>query len=508
MPRPRRLYKEKDSGKYYYIIDGGKKYVTVPAGISSSNLSKINIKNIINLASTKRRKPGAKRQPKFQKKIISGLEKTEQGGLPLYLFKSQRKFATLDEIAKNSDDTSVDKLSKLLLKGITATPSSSKIAPTIAMMTQTAPMTSEAGVQTSAKVTTKPKRKLGEPFVPTGMESKEDERKGESKEAEPRSKATLVKSNAVVKIMEQMARNNESLDYDNVRAYIKKYHQGEVGFQKNIGRAKYDDALEAYNILNPVQQTSVTTSNLMPPPPPRPTRKITTLSDILSPTTAYETSSEMGNYVRGLMKQGGVRGTQTETETEVEGAGYDGDGLYNDEIEKIAKKRIKDYVPVIASDQLDELPKYVARGDKRFGFVINTNPSTSDGSGNDGMRPGHWRAVFINNEDDYPSIEYFDPLAEGKMPEDLIKMCRRIAVKMNPEVMFKYKQNMLRRQSKLTSNCGWHCVKFLDDRYNGIPYSESSGYDAYMEGLNNTPDASRDGEKEIASYIKKYESYI
>jgi hypothetical protein len=124
------------------------------------------------------------------------------------------------------------------------------------------------------------------------------------------------------------------------------------------------------------------------------------------------------------------------------------------------------------------------------------------------MRPGHWRAVFINNEDDYPSIEYFDPLAEGKMPEDLIKMCRRIAVKMNPEMMFKYKQNMLRRQSKLTSNCGWHCIKFLDDRYNGVPYSVASGYDDYMENLNNTPDASRDGEKEITSYIKKYESYI
>jgi len=492
MPRPRRLYKEKDSGKYYYIIDGGKKYVTVPAGISSSNLSKINIKNIINLASTKRRKPGAKRQPKFQKKIISGLEKTEQGGLPLYLFKSQRKFATLDEIAKNSDDTSVDKLSKLLLKGITATPSSSKIAPTIAMMTQTAPMTSEAGVQTSAKVTTKPKRKLGEPFVPTGPESKEDE---------PKKRRKQIDVDELVNVIGEVDRRG-SVNFNNVKGYLDEFYGKEQ--YTGITQSKFDKALGKYEKLaysTPLDAQPPSMS--MPPPPPRPT-KVTTLSDI----NPYETSSEMGNYVRGLMKQGGVRGTQTETETEVEGAGYDGDGLYNDEIEKIAKKRIKDYVPVIASDQLDELPKYVARGDKRFGFVINTNPSTSDGSGNDGMRPGHWRAVFINNEDDYPSIEYFDPLAEGKMPEDLIKMCRRIAVKMNPEVMFKYKQNMLRRQSKLTSNCGWHCVKFLDDRYNGIPYSESSGYDAYMEGLNNTPDASRDGEKEIASYIKKYESYI
>ena len=500
MPRPRRMYKDKETGKYYYTINGKRKYVKVPEGVSSKRLAKINIQNIINLPSARRRKKGGLRQPKFAQKIAPNLERTDQGGLPLYLFKSQRKIATLDEIAKNSDDTSIDKLTKLLLKGLTPAPSSSKIPGTITMMTQTAPITAEAGSQTRGTV--KITRKLGQPFRPTGAESKEDERKGESKEAEPRSKATLVKSNAVVKIMEQMARNNESLDYDNVRAYIKKYHQGEVGFQKNIGRAKYDDALEAYNILNPVQQTSVTTPDVMPPPPPRPTRRITTLSDILPPTTASETEDYTTN--RRGQRVGGV----TQTETEVEGGGYDGEGLFNDEIEKIAKKRIKDYVPVIASDQLNELPKYVARGDKRFGFVVNTNPSTSDGSGNDSYPPGHWTAVFINNEDDYPSIEFFDPLAQGKMPEDLIKMCRRIAVKMNPEVMFKYKQNMLRRQSKMTSNCGFHAVKYLDDRYNGVPFSEATGYDDYMESLNNTPDGSRDGEKEIASYIKKYESYI
>ena len=60
----------------------------------------------------------------------------------------------------------------------------------------------------------------------------------------------------------------------------------------------------------------------------------------------------------------------------------------------------------------------------------------------------------------------------------------------------------------MTSNCGFHAVKYLDDRYNGVPYSEATGYDGYMESLNNAPDGSREGEKEVASYIKKYESYI
>jgi hypothetical protein len=61
-----------------------------------------------------------------------------------------------------------------------------------------------------------------------------------------------------------------------------------------------------------------------------------------------------------------------------------------------------------------------------------------------------------------PSIEYFDPLTEGKPEQSLIDICRKIAIKMNPSKLFKYKQNMIRRQSKLTSNCGYHCIHFLE----------------------------------------------
>jgi hypothetical protein len=185
-------------------------------------------------------------------------------------------------------------------------------------------------------------------------------------------------------------------------------------------------------------------------------------------------------------------------------------GLYNTEIEEIAKNLIKNYVPVIASDQINTLSKYVKPGQKRFAFIINTNPSTSDGSGSpeDGHRPGHWRSIYINNDDDFPTVEYFDPLCEGRIPNDLLKVCMKIARKMNPEMMFKYKQNMLKRQSNLTSNCGYHALKFIEDRYNGVPWSETTGYDDYMSKLNEAKDDSRDGEKDVMKYIKKYDSYI
>ena len=108
-----------------------------------------------------------------------------------------------------------------------------------------------------------------------------------------------------------------------------------------------------------------------------------------------------------------------EQEQERKGKGgnnSDDEGLYNNEIEKIAKKRMKHFVPCIASDETLDLLQYVKRGDTEFSFVINTNPSDSNGSGKDGYRTGHWTCVYIDNRDDYPSCEFFDPLVQGKIP--------------------------------------------------------------------------------------------
>lgn len=183
------------------------------------------------------------------------------------------------------------------------------------------------------------------------------------------------------------------------------------------------------------------------------------------------------------------------------------DGLYNDQIEKVLKKRIKDYVPVIPADKTNDLLKYVARGDKRFGAVVNTVDSNSDGTGKNGNSIGHWTSVFINNADDFPTIEYFDPLVQNDIPDKLYNTLRKIARKMNPEMMFKFKPNMIRRQDIKTSTCGYHSMKFLDDRYNNIAFHEASGYDNFIEE-NKGADDSLDGEKDIAEYKKKYSNYI
>lgn len=400
MTRPRRLYTTAE-GKFYYLIDGKKKFVKAPAGVSEKQIARINIKNIVNVPTAKRIKRRRKRiKPAYGAKVGGVLQKSDTGGLPIYFFNPSKKIPTIEEQAKASDDTTTKQLTRLiegqdkfqqkLLQGFAAVYSSSRIPPTITPETE------------------QPKPTKGGPKI-EGV-------RGRPKGSKNKSKTK--------------------------------------GFKFNT---------------------------------PEATPSATKEDDIFTIGEADDGAGES--------KQG-AKGTG------------DGDGLYNDEIEKIVKKRIKNYVPVIASDEINELPRYVARGDKRFGFVINTNPSTSDGSGNDGHRTGHWRSVYINNEDDYPTVEYFDALSEGKMPPELISMTRKIAMKMNPSMMFKYKQNMLRRQSKLSSNCGHHAIKFLDDRYNGVPYADATGYTDYMERMNSAADDSNDGEKDIAKTIKKYESFI
>lgn len=483
MTRPRRLYTTAD-GKFYYLIDGKKKFVKAPTGISQKQIARINIKNIVN-APAKRIKRRRKRiEPAYGKKVGGVLQKSETGGLPLYFFKPQKNIPTLEEQAKASDDTSVDKLAKLLKKGLEAKPSSSKVEPTIATQT----------------VGTQYEKQKPPPKETSGTEA--------DTEKEPPKKQISV--DELVRIIGEVEKRNITPNLNNVKGYIDEFYK--TSNYTGITPPKFDKAKVEYVKK---REKEMEDKRKMPPPSTVnvaaqfPTPKKTGVFGMQDFPT--DTESETGSvlFTKGERAKGMLESeTEGAQESKTTTGGGTGDGLYNDEIEKIAKKRIKNYVPVIASDEINQLPRYVARGDKRFGFVINTNPSSSDGSGNDGYRTGHWRAVYINNEDDYPSVEYFDPLTEGKMPSELITICRRIAMKMNPSMMFKYKQNMLRRQSKMTSNCGWHAVKFLDDRYNGVPWSEATGYDDYMAQHSSAPDDSQDGEKDISKYIKKYESYI
>ena len=192
-------------------------------------------------------------------------------------------------------------------------------------------------------------------------------------------------------------------------------------------------------------------------------------------------------------------------EGEGDGDGVLEDGLYNDEIERIAKKEIKGhYVPVIPSDHINRLPGLVKKKNKVFGAIINTNPSTSDGSGTDGYKKGHWVSVIVDNRDDYKSIEFFDPLVKNKPSPELLGTLKHIAEKMDPTLMFKLKVNRVRRQAKNSNTCGLHALKFIEDRIKGKPFTEASCYDHWKSTKKSTNDDSEHGEKRIEKAFSQY----
>ena len=173
------------------------------------------------------------------------------------------------------------------------------------------------------------------------------------------------------------------------------------------------------------------------------------------------------------------------------GNGNEPDGLYNDEIEKIADN-LGIEIPVIASDQIYKIVDMVNSSTKQFGFVINTDSSKGPGQ--------HWRSVFIDNDEERPSIEYFDPLGDGPEPK-LIEDMKDIIDKLGNEKYFLFKENMVKRQSDDTETCGYFAVKFLEDRYNDVPFVEATGFKKCI-------DQSGEGEKEIMKSVKKYDSFL
>jgi hypothetical protein len=142
------------------------------------------------------------------------------------------------------------------------------------------------------------------------------------------------------------------------------------------------------------------------------------------------------------------------------------DGLYDDQIENILQSKTKRFVPVIMSDEIPSLVKYVNPKTKEFGFVINSTSSRTQGQ--------HWRAVFldfINCE-----IDYYDSLV-SQPTKQFLKDIKLLVDKVNPPCYMKIKVNLVKTQGDDTQNCGFFAAKFLIDRFKNKPFKEASMVD-------------------------------
>ena len=177
-------------------------------------------------------------------------------------------------------------------------------------------------------------------------------------------------------------------------------------------------------------------------------------------------------------------GELTETETQQTGEGRrDKAGLFDTEINAMMKDFKEDgWTQCIASDEIPKLLKHVKKG-KPLAFIINTDPSNKPGE--------HWQAVYIDPKRDR-SVEFYDSYGDSPSLE-LMKGIKLIIGKMKPETYLKFKVNKIKEQSANTANCGWFCMKFLIDRFNGIPFKECTGFSQVAKG-----------ERDIKKFKKKF----
>lgn len=525
MARPRRLYIN-SKGKYYYIVNGVKKFIKVPQGMSQQQIQNINIKNIIPGPAKRLKRRTKKIVPVYSKKIAKGEEmeksviKTETGGLPTYIFTPQKKFLSLGDLSTKSDDTSTDKLINLLKGAIPVIAEGAKKlalpAPEQKFILGDADKELindmiEGKLIESEPIVKELIRREIMPKVPSKSDiekEKEQLRKEKEqllKEIEDRKASrtgtpftsappTPLREEEEGKPPASFTQPSKSVPVEEPSAYKETFDVKKVfkirylkGLDKDVEDKKFTKFIDS-------QKNSE--------------------GKTIDPTSwNAETLINFGNLIGLKLTKGTKKDIlQKEIAKKLQGgSGADNgdDGLYNDQIEKIMKKRIKNFVPVVASDKVNDLLQYVNKGDKFFSAVINTEPSESFGR--------HWRCIVIDNRDDYPSAEYFDSLAENAKPDDaLLSVMRKICKRMNPEKYFKFKYNMLRRQSFNTSNCSYHVMKFIEDRHNGVPFEDASGWSDYMKRQKGNGyeaiDDSQDGEGDLEKYqnkIKKlFKSYL
>ncbi len=503
MARPRRLYIN-SKGKYYYIVNGVKKFIKVPQGMSQQQIQNINIKNIIPGPAKRLKRRTKKIVPVYSKKIAKGEEmeksviKTETGGLPTYIFTPQKKFLSLGDLSTKSDDTSTDKLINLLKGAIPV------IAEGTKKLGLPAPeqkfMLADADKNLIDDMIGERLRE-SEPFI------KEFIRQEIRPKAPPLSKSDVQKENERIR--------KEIEDRKASRTGTPLTSAPATPLREEEEEGKMPESFPQPSKSVPVEKSMfqfLTQSRLE-----RALGREWVLKTF--PGGFSSTTLPVSDF-RILAEKLGIEDANKKSKKELiilikenltqKGFGDNGDdGLYNDQIEKIMKKRIKNFVPVVASDKVNDLLQYVNKGDKFFSAVINTEPSESFGR--------HWRCIVIDNRDDYPSAEYFDSLAENAKPDDaLLSVMRKICKRMNPEKYFKFKYNMLRRQSFNTSNCSYHVMKFIEDRHNGVPFEDASGWSDYMKRQKGNGyeaiDDSQDGEGDLEKYqnkIKKlFKSYL
>jgi len=148
------------------------------------------------------------------------------------------------------------------------------------------------------------------------------------------------------------------------------------------------------------------------------------------------------------------------SESSQKGKGND-DGLYESDIEKIMDSGY--FEGAIAADEIKDLaikPKMC--------FISNTSKRSDPNAG------VHWVATYLDSVKN-KEISYYDPFGKEPSEEYKIQMAEYIK-KLNPKHLLKFKINSVKNQNVNSSNCGWHCINFLNKMIGGSDFKTATGY--------------------------------
>lgn len=138
-------------------------------------------------------------------------------------------------------------------------------------------------------------------------------------------------------------------------------------------------------------------------------------------------------------------------------------GLFSDQINYMMRNYVdKGYLGCISADHIDMLKP---GKHKKFGFIMNLDPSTMSGS--------HWIGVYVDFTPESGSICYYDSFAEppdGNFIEGIKKLLDNRFWKM------KLKYNSVLHQDNDSALCGFHAISFLVKMLEGKSFAEATGY--------------------------------
>lgn len=151
--------------------------------------------------------------------------------------------------------------------------------------------------------------------------------------------------------------------------------------------------------------------------------------------------------------------------------------LWSDQIDDYFKDEPL-FTGTISSDMISTLPEQIPQG-----FVMNTASSDEEGE--------HWVAIYISPD----SIEYYDPEAEPPTKKTM-KDLHTLIESWRVPTMMKFKINRVRDQKYGTNLCGYFSLKFLDDRFNDVPYELTTRFKQPIK------DESDEGDEEVRQEFK------